>query len=303
MDIGPQSPSDNKFTAKCRLFQSRYRTDILKEPYGNGPTKNSKKTFGNMLVNGGASGSNFISITAYEFAKEKVEQKKSNKYLTIDEFRLFNNMLSSMPMCFNLFSDFRSLLNDNEIETSRIVKHLFSEITWIETVNDIDVEFIPTPIEDYTNDRSAFDAMIIVRTIDNKKGLISIETKYTDLLGANTASDSRIKNEIVKNNGIFSPALMNELNEKGYKQIHRNFLLTYAFAKKNGYDRFANVIISPEEDALSKTEINELKNEMTKYKDSILKITLQEFVGRGLSCRNDKIELLMNKFKERYLDY
>jgi len=80
MQIGPQSKSDNKFTAKCRLLQSEYRANILKEPYGVGPTKNSKKKYGNMLVNGETTGSNFITKTAFEYAKEKVELKKTNKY-------------------------------------------------------------------------------------------------------------------------------------------------------------------------------------------------------------------------------
>jgi len=303
MQTGPQSKSDNKFTAKCRLLQSEYRAKILKEPYGVGPTKNSKKKYGNMLVNGETTGSNFITKTAFEFAKEKVEQKKTNKYLTIDEFRLFNNMLSSMPMCFNLFSDLRALLIKDQQETSRIVKLLFTEISWIETIKEIDVEFIPTPIQDYTNDKSAFDAMIIVTTEEGGKGLISIETKYTDLLGANVASDSEIKNKLVTEGGFFSDSLMKRLKTEGYKQIHRNWLLTYAFAKKNGFDRFVNVIISPEEDKLSGVEIDELKAGLVEYQDSVLKIRLQDFVDRGIGCRNGIIGDVMERFWDRYLGF
>ncbi len=90
--------------------------------------------------------------------------------MTIDKFRLFNNMLSSMPMCFNLFADLRELLLTNQSEVSRIVKSLFKELNWIDKVTYIDVEFIPVPISDYTNDRSAFDAMILVEDSIGKKG-------------------------------------------------------------------------------------------------------------------------------------
>jgi hypothetical protein len=303
MDIGPQSPSDNKFTAKCRKLQSEYRAKHLKQPYGHGPTKNSKQTYGNMLVNGESTGSNFISKVAFEFAKEKVEQKKTNKYLTIDEFRLFNNMLSSMPMCFNLFSDLRALSKEDSNEASRIVTILFREIQWIEAVREIDVEFIPTPIEEYTNDKSAFDAMLLVTTRDGSNGLISIETKYTDLLGSNTASDSLAKNQLVKEGAFFTESLVKQLETDGYKQIHRNWLLTYAFAKKNGYGRYANVVISPDEDTLSGSEIDKLKKGMTNYQDTIMKISLQDFVGRGITCYNDRIQNVMDKFNERYLRY
>ena len=301
MDIGPQSKSDNAFTAKCRLLQSEYRAKHLKVPCGHGPTKNSKKTYGNMLVEGEASGSNFISKAAFDFAQEKVRQKKINKYLTIDEFRLFNNMLSSMPMCFNLFSDLRALLKEDKDEASRIAKFLFREIQWIETVSEIDVEYIPTPIQDYTNDKSAFDAMLLVTTKGGGNGLISIETKYTDLLGSNTASDSIAKNQLVKEGTFFTDFLVKQLEIEGYKQIHRNWLLTYAFMKKNRYSRFANVVISPDEDPC--IEINELIKGMTKYQDSILKISLQDFVSRGITCQNDGIKNVMEKFNERYLSY
>ncbi|MFC1670587.1 hypothetical protein ACFL20_09350 [Spirochaetota bacterium] len=303
MKTGPQSKSDNKFTAKCRLLQSKYRAEVLKEPHGAGPTKNSKKVYGNMLVNGEETGSNFITRTAFDFAKEKVRLKKENKYLTIDEFRLFNNMLSSMPMCFNLFSDLRKLLKENKHEASRIIKQIFIEIPWIHTVTEIDVEFIPTPIEDYTNDKSAFDAMIIAETEDGQRGLISIETKYTDLLGTNTASDSKKKNELIETGGFFNKELRKELKVNGYKQIHRNFLLTYAYAVRNNFKYFINVILSPEEDTVSVSEIDDMKKMMTKYKDCIQKVSLQDFVDRGVNCNNKEIKNVMYKFKERYLNY
>ncbi|MCK4565289.1 MAG: hypothetical protein KAU94_11520, partial [Verrucomicrobia bacterium] len=118
MDIGPQSKSGNAMTAKYRLLQSKYRAEVLKEDYGHGPHKNSTSHYGNMLTSGEETGSNFISDAAFEFAKEKVLQKQHNKSLTIDEFRLFNNMLSSMPMCFNLFSDLRALLREDPAEAS-----------------------------------------------------------------------------------------------------------------------------------------------------------------------------------------
>lgn len=256
-----------------------------------------------MLVDGELSGSNFLSKAAFDFAKEKAKQKKTNKYLTIDEFRLFNNMLSSMPMCFNLFSDLRALLKEDEYEASDLAKLLFQEIQWIEKVREIDIEFIPTPIQDYTNDKSAFDAMVLVETNDGGNGLISIETKFTDLLGTNTASDSNVKDQLVTEGAFFTNSLMTHLKNEGYKQIHRNWLLTYAYAKKNGYDKFANIVISPVEDSISEIEIDELKEGMTKYQDSISKISLQDFVNRGIVCRNNRIRNVMIKFKERYLSY
>jgi len=301
MEIGPQAKSDRSMTAKYRLLQSTYRAEVLKEDFGHGPTKNSETRYGNMLINGEESGSNFISDAAFKFAQIKVDQKQVNKALTIDEFRLYNNMLSSMPMCFNLFSDLRKLLHENPAESSRIAKELFPEIPWIDLLLDVDVEFIPVPIADYTNDKSAFDAMLLVQDADGNRGLISIETKYTDILGGNTAKDSITKNALVEQGDFFDENLKAELRETGYKQIHRNFLLTYAYALKQGFSHFVNIVISPEEDHLSVAETDGLHQHMTKYQDRIFKIPLETVVERGINCNNADYSQIMSRFKERYI--
>lgn len=303
MNIGPQAKSDNQFTSKCRLLQSKYRDNILKQDYGVGPYYNSQNSYGNMLINGEETGLNFITKAAFQFAKQKVSEKQVNRYLTIDEFRLFNNMLSSMPMCFNLFADLRQLLIADKLEASSVIRLLFKEIEWIETVNYIDVEFIPIPIGQFTNDKTAFDAMMVVTDKNGNRGLITIETKYTDLLGSNSSSNIALKNEIVEENKLFSKEYRLQLKQNGYKQIHRNYLLTYIYAKKSGIRNFVNVIISPNQDRQSAQEITEVKEHLTKNKNSIFKISLEDFTRRGMNCDNEQIANIMTKFQERYLNF
>lgn len=100
---------------------------------------------------------------------------------------------------------------------------------------------------------------------------------------------------------MFDEELKVELRESGYKQIHRNFLLTYAYAAKQGFTHFANVVISPQEDKLSVTEIEELRRHMTQYQERIFKIPLETAVGRGGSCGNRLFSEMMRVFKSRYL--
>lgn len=210
-----------------------------------------------------------------------------------------------MPMCFNLFSDLRELLLNNQTEIFRIIKLLFTELSWIHKVTYIDVEFIPIPIPEYTNDKSAFDVMILVEDKNGYKGLITIESKYTDLLGSNTSSNkkdrNKIKDDLIKNNKIFDPKLTELLIQKGYKQIHRNYLLTYIYAKKNKFKHFTNIVISPKDDKLSVKEIEDLKSHLLQKESTIMKISLEEIVERGLNCNNKSISSVMNKFKSRYL--
>lgn len=301
MELGPQADSDSSLTKKYRKLQSEYRAAVLKVPFGYGPNENSENKYGNMLSEGDKTGFNFISDAAFKFAKQKVLDKQINKNMTIDEFRLFNNMLSSMPMCFNLFADLRELLLTNQNDVSTIIKSMFKEINWIKNVTYIDVEFIPLPISLYTDDKSAFDAIILVEDSKGKKGLISIETKYTDLLGSNSSSKISLKNKIIEENKIFDLELVKLLKEKGYQQIHRNYLLTYVYAKKNRFDYFTNVVISPKDDSLSVKEIEQLHSHLLQKNETLMKIPLEDVVDRAIASNNNTISNIMSKFKDRYI--
>ena len=297
---GPQCESDTSFAKKHRLHQSKYRAEILKENFGNGPTINSKNKYGNMLINGEKSGRNFVSPAAYRYALQRTIDKNINYDLTIDTYRLFNNMMSSMPMCFNMFSDLRELLITDKESCSEICRSLFREIDWISTVEYIGVEFIPTPTEKYTNDKTAFDAVIIVKDDKNNKGLISIETKYTDLLGSNSSKNISKKNKIIEKYKLFNSETTKKLKETGYKQIYRNYLLTFSYAKFNKFKHFCNIIISPSEDELSKEEILELKNGLKKNKETIAKIDLEDFIERGIGSNSKSISSIFKKLQKRY---
>jgi len=89
----PQSKSDNKFTAKCRLLQSEYHSNILKEPFGVGPTKNSKKKYDNMLFNDETPDPKFISKVALEFTKEKDEHKRRKNTRSSSELNVLDPLL------------------------------------------------------------------------------------------------------------------------------------------------------------------------------------------------------------------
>ena len=106
---------------------------------------------------------------------------------------------------------------------------------------------------------------------------------------------------MVEQGDFFDDDLKLELREKGYKQIHRNFLLTYAYAAKQGFAHFANVVISPEEDKLSVIEIEELRKHMTQYQDRIFKIPLETTVDRGIQSGHADYHQVMNLFCVRYI--
>ena len=70
---GNQCGSDNAFTRKARLLQSMYRVEIGEEE-GFGPTRASKRKYGNMISGGEVSGKNFLMKETFEYAKERRSQ-------------------------------------------------------------------------------------------------------------------------------------------------------------------------------------------------------------------------------------
>jgi len=153
---GKQSISDNSFTAKARLLQSMWRVENGLQ-MAVGPNRNSKTTYGNMIKDSELSGKNFYFSETFEYALWRVDKKLKNE--TIESYRLFNNSMSSMPMAFNLFHPLMMLQSQQPAALDKMIQNAFPHLP-IYKINEIGLEFIPTPIEHYTNDKSAMDAFI-----------------------------------------------------------------------------------------------------------------------------------------------
>jgi hypothetical protein len=89
---------------------------------------------------------------------------------SLEPVRLFHNMLSSMPLCFNVFGMIRET-PDAQLE---FVRQLFDRQR--SRSNDR-VRVDPGC---GLGDRTAFDAAIVTRHADGSTHLIGIETKYTE---------------------------------------------------------------------------------------------------------------------------
>jgi hypothetical protein len=179
MHTGPQYSKDNPFTARMRFHQSWYRTKVLQVPYGIGPRSSNATFYGNMLTReDGDRGLNFLTPHIFEVVKRRLAIKKG----MIDPYRLFCNMLSSQPMCFNLFGP---LVDNLKLATTLMQVILPGEI---HTVTKVLIEYAPEPAKDYLNDHTAFDAYISFLHQDHQPGFIGIETKLVEAFSAKVYS-------------------------------------------------------------------------------------------------------------------
>jgi hypothetical protein len=307
-DLGPQSESDNSFTSRARKLQSLWRAENALE-IGVGPGKNANKDgiptkYGNMIADGEDNGKNFYFPETFEYAKWRVHTRIKDE--TIDAYRLFNNLLSSMPMAFNLFHPLMMLKAENSALVDRIFREAFPAIPSIYRVQEIGLEFIPTPIKNYTYDKSAMDAFIRYQDSEGNNYLIAIETKYTDSLGTNAASNQKHQLDVLCELELFTPEAISSINESKIKisQIFRNFLMAETYGKVHGLKGVYSVVMAPADHPTTKKEIKSLQTQLNEdVKERVFAMSLEEFTSViRLHCEGKYLNWI-EWFHDRYLNF
>ncbi len=292
-----------EFTKQCRAKQGAFREE-MGEPMGVGPWRTSEHKHTNMIVNGEVTGKNFVNEDVFNYAKKRVANKKKNE--TIDEYRLFNNLLSSQPMAFNLFCPFIQMLEKGMVlEVSKIFQAVFPEIG-IKEVTEVGLEFLPTKKENYLNDKTAMDAIVRYIDTDDKPSFIAIETKYTDVLGVNTGNEKARYKEWIKRLGVFKPETEESLLRgiKPISQIYRNFLLTESYGFKEKAHRYYSVVLSPALHPTTKEEVASLKDELKpEYQKKVFSVSLEDFIERTLAVCPSEEKAPFIYFANRYCMY
>jgi len=155
------------FASNARLLQSIWRTEngFEFEKYGNFLKLDFAKE----------TGANFLTKEIFEIVKFEVKNKHIDGKV-IQEPRIWNNLLSSQPLAFNLFGE----LKINKELATIIFKKLYPERN-LKRVTVIEFEYSPGRKNmKYTGDSSAFDVFIEYETEKNKKGFFGIEVKYAE---------------------------------------------------------------------------------------------------------------------------
>ena len=242
MDFGPQQRKDPPFRQRMRFHQSWYRERVLKVPYGVGPNRKSKTFYGNMLREAdGKQGLNFLTPQIFAVACQRLTLRKES----IDEFRLLCNLLSSQPMCFNLFGP---LVEDLRLAKILMGALLPEEITW---VHKVWLEFAPDPARDYLNDRTAFDAYIYYTRPDGKGAFVGVETKLSEPFTGKVYANPSYWEWTRRPGSPWPQESWPRLLEPGFNQLWRDHLLAVALkgASPLGFSAGRLMLVYHPEDA------------------------------------------------------
>lgn len=226
-------PQDTDFSAFARLLQSKWR---VKKGY-------PELKLGNFIDIEFAktTKSNFLTDNIRQLVTQEVSYSKKSGGL-IGEPRIWNNLLSSQPLCFNLFGELHYDLN----LASKYFKRLFPNR--LDEVLAVKFEYSPgRGNTKYIGDHSAFD--VFVEYIkEGKKGFIGIEVKYAESLKEET-KDKANKNfkeqyaSLTDTCGLFKPNSVDFLRQPPLSQIWRDHLL--CIATRQDYDEGFFVFLYP----------------------------------------------------------
>jgi len=232
--------SDSSRTARYRLLQSWYRQTVLGVEAGATGQAGSERLVGSRLRREDVAERrdlNFLDPKIAGYAQRRaVEVQREGG--TLEPVRLFRNMLSSMPLCFNVFGMIRET-PDAQLE---FVQQLFDP-------SAVGIEMIEcewTPVAGL-GDRTAFDAAIVTRHVDGSTHLIGIETKYTDSFSP-TEYESAEYVRVHQASGWFRDGTAGDLSGRATNQMWRDCLLAAAAELAGEYTTAAVVVLALEDD-------------------------------------------------------
>jgi hypothetical protein len=172
----------------------------------------------------GASGLNFLTPAIFELARRRARENPRN----VKPFRLFNNLLSSQPMAFNLFGP---LIDAPDLAT-RLFRTLLPDR--IERVTRVQIEEAPEPASEYLADNTSFDAFVEYLRPDGARGFVGIETKLTEPFSAKRYDRPEYRRWMESSRAPWRTDAREHVADVIHNQLWRDHLLAIALRDRGG---------------------------------------------------------------------
>lgn len=210
--------------------------------------------------------------------------------------RIYTNLLSSQPLCFNLFGELKL---DPGLAT-RVLNGLYPGR--IAKVTGIQFEYSPErSSQRFTDDRSAFDVFVDYDAADGGRGFLGIEVKYHEDLTDKVATHRDRYDEVARMMNCFSAEGLPALQKAPLQQLWRDHLLAGSMLndKELGYTEGMFVVMYPAANTPCRRAVRAYRRCL--LSDSTFdSCTLDEMVG-VLSLATSSA--WVGEFHDRYLDF
>ena len=286
-----QVPGEPKWRARYRLLQSWHRETVLAAP----PGMYRGRLRGNHLQADWLARhceANFLTPEVAQYVKQRVPDVIESGG-TIDETRLRSNLLSSMPLCFNLFGHLRAHKKD---AARPLAAALDLDMAVIDV---IEIEWSPCPAR-HLRDRTALDAYVEYRTQDGRRGFVGVETKYTESFSPREY-DSPIYREITGSpRSGFVPGAADVLKGRVTNQLWRNAMLAVSLKRDQKFDEGHVAVVACLKDRSFHRAVRTFRGQLTDPPSLLRVASYEEIIDNAAGVA--ALRTWAEAFRRRYLD-
>jgi len=285
----------SEFQRRARILQSMWRTE-RSYPIGEQPGRGGKRPLGSRLAMLWAEETlaNYLSETIRQVVRNEVLDREASQGKLYARPRIFDNLLSSQPLCFNLFAELQQDLCLATTVLKALAPGRVAQVTGI--------EFEHSPgrgDERYTGDRSAFDAYVEYRTSHDERGFIGIEVKYhEDLIGKAAQHRSRY-DQIAEQMGCFKRECLEHLKSQPLQQIWRDHLLAGSLLENGDFSDGFFVFLYPRDNPHCAEAVSDYHNCLLDC-NTFVAWTLEDVTDAIKQCT--QAEWIV-RFVDRYLNF
>lgn len=265
MNIGTQYQLDDHFKAEARLFQSRYRAEVLRVDF---------QDYGNRLTDTDAK----VLLNYYDKlnSRESLRQRYPSYSRKRDA-----DLLRSEHIPFNLLAP----LDTNRKVAANIILNAWNiDCSKIQLIK---LEYAPSPKGKYLNDLTAFDTYIKVILKNGKSCGIGIEVKYTEQAYPIGKTESiNVKNhdslywQTARASGYFQNPDDEIFATDAFRQVWRNHLLGLKLIQVGDVDEFYSITLFPNGNNhflhVIPDYVSKLKDEAKQY---VIGCTFEQFIS------------------------
>lgn len=283
---------DNAFQRRARLLQSMWR-EARALPKGVNPR--SGAPLGSSIPErlGEQTLANFLTENVRGAVRRALTDTRDGQ--NIEERRMFANLLSSQPLCFNLFGE---LAADLDLAT-RVARRLFP--TRVHTVTKVCFEYSPGRSSPrYSDDKTSFDVCFEHTASRGGRGFIGVEVKYHEDLRVRPAEHRARYDAITRAMGCFREESLAQLRRKPCEQIWRDHMLAGSMLLAgDGWETGLYVFLYPEANAACRQGLDAYRACLAST-DTIDGVTLEQVVS-AIEAETDASWI--GELRDRYLNW
>lgn len=283
------------FQRRARILQSIWRAEQGYD-VGAHSGRKGKRLLGSRLVMPWAEETlaNYLTDAIREVVRKEVMDRQKSQGKFFVRPRIFNDLLSSQPLCFNLFGELQQDLT--------LATDVFETLTFrrVGEVTGIEFEYSPGRGDGrYTGDNSAFDVYVTFRTAQGGRGFIGIEVKYHENLQGKAGQHRPRYEEVAKVMSCFKKNKLVQLKAQPLQQIWRDHLLAGSLRHADNFDDGFFVFLYPKDNQYCANAVRDYRDCLSNF-DTFTDWTL-EYVSMAIKRRTQA--KWIDRFIDRYLDF